>query len=227
MRGVQDIGLKEKAIALRRRGESYKSIRTRLDVPLSTLSGWLRDVPLSITQRAKLDNEWRRGLVKARKKAVAWHNEQKGVRLAEANRQATEIFQKIPSGDQTTLEIALAFLYLGEGFKRDRAGLGLGNSDPKVLRFYVQALKKLYGIQPESLRAELHLRDDQDEEALKIFWSKELHLPLSCFKYAVKDRRTAGRPTYARYKGVCSLTGGGVEIQRRLMYLADVFCARS
>lgn len=227
MRGVRDPLLQAKAIGLRHKGYSIKAISTRLNVSLATLSGWLRGITLTKAQRAKLDKEWCKALVKAREKASQWHREQKAKRYALARQQAQEVLLQVPKRDKVSLEIALAFLYLGEGFKRDNGGLGLGNSDPKVLRFYVQALKKFYGIQPEAFRAELHLRADQDEEVLKVFWSKQLSIPLSCFRYSVKDKRTIGRPTYAGYKGVCSLTGGGVEIQRRLMYLAEVFCSRT
>lgn len=226
MRGIRSPVLEAKAVALRKSGLSFKDINRELGVPLPTLSGWLRGVQLTAAQKEQLNRRWRQGLVTARKAAVKWHNEQKAMRHEHAKQQANDVYEKIDKDDPIFLEVALAFLYLGEGFKRD-GNFGLGNSDPKVLRFYVRALRKLYDIRPEAFRAELHLRADQDEEALKIFWSKELGLPLSCFRYAIKDKRTIGRPTYKGYNGVCALSGGGVEIQRRLMYLAEVFCSRS
>ena len=220
------IKLKDKALEMRRRGESLGAIEATLGIPRSTLNGWFKHILLTKEQKNELDRRWRQALVTARKGAVKWHREQKAVRLAESKRQAQAVYETIDKNNLTSLEVALAFLYLGEGFKRD-GNFGLGNSDSKILRFYVRALRKLYGVQPEAFRAELHLRADQDEKRLKIFWSKQLEIPLSCFRYVVKDKRTVGRPTYKGYNGVCSLTGGGVEIQRRLLYLAEMFCTRT
>lgn len=218
--------IRSKAVALRKQGKSYRDIHTLLAIPLSTLNYWLRNVELTEKQKTKLDQRWRQALVSARQKAAIWHNAQKAARLENAKGQAMKTYEKISKNDCLALEIALAFLYLGEGSKKNDT-LGLGNSDPKVIKFYIRALKILYGLPYDSLHVGLHLRADQDENERKTFWSRETGIPLSRFKYVSKDKRTIGRPTYADYNGVCLVTGGGVEIQRRLMYLAEVVCAET
>lgn len=220
----QWIHLKERAVKLRRDGNSIKDIRKKLGIPLSTLSGWLKDVPLTATQRRNLERKWKQGLAVARREAVRWHNTQKAARMEEAATTAKETLEKI-TDDSSSLELALAMLYLGEGNKT-RSGLGLGNSDPLIVQFYMRALERLYKISRETLRVELHLRADQDIQESKKFWSKITGIPLKRFLYAAQDQRTKGRPTYPGYHGVCILSGGGIAIQRKLMYLARAFAEK-
>jgi hypothetical protein len=214
---------REEAVRLRKRGLSIKKIQAKIGVSLSSLSVWLRNVKLTESQQRKLRKEWEQALVKARVKANEWHRSQRQERERLVREKVHQDYEE--AMDRKNLEIALAMLYLGEGAKT-RSQLGLGNSDPKVIRFYLNALSELYGVSHSKLRFDLHLRADQNESALKQYWSQEVGVPLDRFSYVIKDKRTIGKPSYPHYKGVCFVAGGGVEIQRRLLYLAEVLCAR-
>lgn len=214
--------LKPKAVALRREGNSIGSIENMLGIPRSTLSGWFRSVSLTKRQQAKLKKQSDQGLVKARVVAVRWHNTQKSARLKEAAEMGSEVLKRIPN-DTATLELALAFLYLGEGTKT-HAGTSLGSSDIRIAKFFVQCMKKIYAVPIEKIKCYLHLRADQNSEKMKRYWSKELLLPLANFGKASIDKRAAGKTTYPHYKGVCLIECGRVDIQRRLMYIANGFC---
>jgi hypothetical protein len=217
--------LKPKAIALRRQGNSIGSIEEMLGIPRSTLSGWFRSVPLTEKQKVNLKERWVQGLIKARVKAVEWHNGQKEDRIEQAAQSAAKVLEDIPD-DEATLELALAFLYLGEGAKTN-SQTALGSSDPRIAKFFVRAMRKIYDMPVKNIRCYLHLRADQDIEKMKRYWSQELQLPLANFGKASIDRRTEGRPTYAHYKGVCLINCGRVDIQRRLMYIANSFCDKT
>ncbi|MCR4275969.1 MAG: hypothetical protein NUV90_01120 [Candidatus Parcubacteria bacterium] len=213
---------KPAAIILRRKGNSIGSIETMLGIPRSTLSGWFRSVPLTKRQQQNLKKRWEQGLVKARVKAVHWHNAQKNARLEKAAQMGAETLKHL-SNDAAILELALAFLYLGEGSKT-HDGTSLGSSDPRIAKFFVRSLSKIYNVSTENIRCYLHLRADQNVEKMKRYWSHELRLPLSNFGKASIDKRTEGRPTYPHYKGVCLIECGRVDIRRRLMYIANGFC---
>lgn len=169
-----------------------------------------------------MHSNWKNGLVKARVEAVKWHNTQKQARLDHAKKQALHVLKKIDTNDTYILELALAVLYLAEGSKKN-IETALGSSDPQTLRFFISALKKIYDFDVSKIRCELYLRADQDPEKLKLYWSKELSLPLSNFKQVSMDKRSAGSATYSDYKGVCGLRCGNVAIRRRLVYLAQEF----
>lgn len=214
--------IKEEAISLRRQGCSLKDIESRLGIARSTLSGWLRTVELTSQQRVKLDLRWRNALIDARKKAVAWHNAEKAKRFEIAIKSANMSLSLIKN-DICTIELALALLYLGEGFKKNY-GLGMGNSDPLILKFFLKAISDIYKIDRNKVRYDLHLRADQDPDEMRKFWSKELGIPQSRCITVSMDKRTIGRPTYSDYKGVCVINCGNIAIQRKLVYLSRAFC---
>jgi hypothetical protein len=217
---------KGKALSLRKNGISIGEIERRLGVPRSTLSGWLRNVELSQKQKEKLTQNWKDALTRARKKAILWHNDQKKNRLLEAKNQALKTLAAIDATDKNILELALAILYMGEGTKR-KTETSMGNSNPLILRFFLAAMKALYGINPKEIKCQLSLRADQNPEKMKIFWSKELDIPINNFGYVNLDQRTAGSKTYPDYKGVCYVICGGVAIQRKLICLSEMFCMKA
>ena len=217
--------LKNRAGHLRKQGLSIRQIEHRLGIPRSTLSYWFKDIILSAKQKKKLIQNWRNGLKKARQKAVLWHNAQKQKRLGQAKNEATKVLEKIDVKDRSVLELALAILYLGEGTKK-RIDTAIGSSDPLILKSFIVLIRTLYGIDPKYIRCQLNLRSDQNPEKMKRFWAKELKLPLDSFGYISRDKRTLGSKTYSYYKGVCQVRCGNVAIQRKLLYLSEVFCKK-
>lgn len=214
---------KEAALAMRRSGMSMVTIEKKLGIPRSTLSGWFRTIVLTEGQRTRLMKNSQDGWKKAREKALEWHRAQKSLRLLEAETEASKTLDELVLSP-ALLDIALAMLYMGEGAKKDLTSLA--NSDPKILRFFLAVLRQNYGIENHSIRCDLHLRMDQDAVALKEYWAKELDVPLEQFKYVAFDKRSSGRPTYDHYKGVCVISCGHVAIQRKLVYLYNLFCER-
>lgn len=215
--------LRAEAMKLRTSGMSIGAIEQMLSIPRSTLSGWFRTIILTSNQKEELDRRWKEGLGKARKEAVLWHNAQKEYRIKTANEAGRKMLENLDMESVHTLELALAFLYLGEGAKKSSA-TALGSSDPLIARFFVESIRRLYGVPIEKFRCFLHLRADQDPEVLKEYWAAQLQLPVTNFGKTSIDARTAGRPTYSHYMGVCSISCGQVEIQRRLLYIAKSFC---
>jgi hypothetical protein len=216
--------LKPKALFLRKKGKSIKHINKLLGIPLSTLSGWLKNVQLTKKQKRTLDLNKRRGLIKARKKAVIWHNEQKILRIKKSEKEAYKVLKNINFKDKNIVDLALAMLYLGEGFKFRKTGMG--NSDPLVLKFFLKIMRELYGLNTDKIRFDLHIRYDQNLMRLKRFWSKELEVPIERFKNVLVDIRTKGRKTYPNYKGVCMIDCANIAIQRKLVYLSRCYCEK-
>lgn len=213
---------KSQAMSMRINGTSMTVIEKELGIPRSTLSDWFRNIKLTDEQKNKLKANTSNALAKARVNAVAWHNKQKEIRIQIAENQAFFSLSKIDIKNKYIIELALSLLYLGEGSKDGRTLMG--NSNPLILRFFIKCLDIIYGIKPSVLKCNLHLRDDQDSEKLKRYWSKQLGIPLNNFGASIKDKRTINKKTYSNYKGVCVVSGGGVNIQRRLVFLSEAFC---
>lgn len=214
---------KEDAIALRKSGMSMTVIERKLGIPRSTLSGWFRAIPLSAEQTDILAKNKKDGWARARIRAVEVHRAGKALRLLEAKRAAIKTLEKIELSDEV-LDLAFAMLYFGEGAKTNITSLA--SSDPTVLKFVVAVLRRNYAITPDMMRCDLHLRMDQDGQRAKEYWSKQLNIPIERFKYVAYDKRSEGKPTFDHYKGVCVLSCGNIAIQRKLVYLYNLFCER-
>ncbi len=217
--------LKSEAIMLRKKGLAIGAIEHQLQIPRSTLSGWFKDIKLSAKQKEKIIQNWKKKLVKSRESAILWHNQQKENRLLLAKEQALDILESINTSDKVILELALALLYLGEGTKK-KVETSMGNTNPVILKFFITLMNHLYDIDIKKIKCQLTLRADQDPQKMKKFWSKELGLPISNFGYINIDKRTIGSKTYPYYKGVCYIICGNVAIQRKLLYLSEIFCSQ-
>lgn len=216
---------KRRAIALRRKGLSIGYIEKKLGINRSTLSGWFKNVELTAKQKKALYDRWKGGLVKARVKAVRWHNAQKEKRLEMAKLESDKVISSIDFNNQNLVELGLAMLYMGEGIKSND-DTGIGNSDPVIVKAFVEIMDRIYKVDRSKMRCSLYLRHDQDEKRVIGFWSTYLSLPMSCFKYVHRDKRTIGSRTYPDYKGVCAVACGNVAIKRKLLNISRQFCEK-
>lgn len=198
-------------------------VELQLGIPRSTLSGWFKDVRLTNSQRVKLSHNWRKGLALARQKAVIWHNSQKALRLDLAKHEAKRSLASLDLNDSSVIELALALLYLGEG-RKTQPGTSLGSSDPLILQFFIAVLRKNFRVPLEKIKCELHLRADQDPLRQRKYWSKTLKIPLQNFTGASIDKRSVGKQTYPYYQGVCVVSCGHAEIQRKLISMSRLYC---
>ena len=223
MRGIKFVKEHEAAIKLRKHGFSIAEIEKKLSINRSTLSPWIKDIKLGTKQKRRLLKHWRIGLFRARQKAVKWHHAEKTKRIAHAKLEAIQVLKNLNLHDKNILELALAFLYLGEGFKSNDE-TGIGNSDPLILKVFLKILQKNYSFDIDKIRCELYLRADQDGRKMKRYWSRELHIPVANFRHVSFDKRTIGSKTFKDYKGVCSLRCSNVAIQRKLLTISREFC---
>jgi len=217
--------LKDSALKMRKSGATFGQVESEFGIPKSTLSYWFKDIELSIEQKAAIKNSWKFAIKSTRRNAIKWHNQQKDARIQEAKIEAKRVVGQIDLSDVATLEIALAILYLGEGTKKS-LDTSLGSSDPKILKFFVICMKKLYQIDFDQAKCYLHLRADQDELKVKKYWAKTLEIPSKNFRAVSFDKRTLGKATFPSYMGVCVVSYGRVAIQRRLMWISRLFCEK-
>jgi hypothetical protein len=211
--------LKESAITLRRQGKSYQDIQTKLKIPKSTLNYWLSSIPLSKPHKQKLHNNWKNALKLARKKASLAHQKAKQKRIKVINNEAENFIQSI-NLDNKNLELFLAGLYLGDGFKIE-GRMALGSSNPQILIAFVKLLRKLYHVKESRLRAAIFARSDQSSIKLINYWSKILSIPKNQFHKTQLDKRTRNSKTRLDYNGVCSVVYCDTKLQRRILAISN------
>ncbi|OGD63624.1 hypothetical protein A3F39_04155 [Candidatus Berkelbacteria bacterium RIFCSPHIGHO2_12_FULL_50_11] len=217
--------LKDLALKMRKEGVPLGRIGIELGIPKSTLSYWFIGIQLTDKQRTAIKANWLKAINESRGNAIRWHNRQKAGRIEVARLEAEAVMSRLNLTDASTLELALAILYLGEGSKKS-SDTSLGSSDPTILKFFVYCMKKLYGVSPTQARFYLHLRADQKIGQTREYWAETLKVPIENFKSTSLDKRTSGKPTYLDYKGVCVVSYGRVAIQRRLVWISRLFCEK-
>lgn len=165
--------MKIEAIELRNKGLSYGEIKKKVPVAKSTLSLWLKTVPLTTEQREKLYTNSLLNMVKG-------PQSQKERRAREIN----EIVEKAEKEIQPPLSFEAykllgAALYWAEGSKTN--GFKITNSDPDLILFMVKWLKQVFNIPPEKLKVWLNIYPQQNESEIKQFWSQLTGIPLKNF----------------------------------------------
>lgn len=178
---------REKAIALRKTGMSYSQIKRKLGVSKSTLSGWLRDMPLRESRLRELQNRSQVRIEKTRETKARKKRERR-----------EKVYKQVSNDLEKTKDKAFFagfYLYWGEGTKTAEYTTSLTNSDPSIITCFVEWLGFL-GVEKKLLKIKLHMYSDQNEKKLKRFWSEKTGIPIENFyKTYVKTTRS-DRKTY-------------------------------
>jgi hypothetical protein len=216
--------LQEKVRAYRKQGKTYSEINTLvgIHIPKSTLSLWCHDIQLTHTQESRISQFLAGTLERARRQAHLIQQERRKKR----DQNVTEINRRI--GDKVQekdiAKIALAMLCLGEATKSAKSkSFSLGNSDPRILIFFLSLLKRCFRFDKEKVRCTLQCRAGQDIRALETYWSEAIGIPLRLFYKARIDTRTMGKPIHdSKYKGVLRVDYLDRSIQLDLESLVDM-----
>jgi hypothetical protein len=188
---------KQKALTLRAKGYSYSQIKEKLGIGKGTLSGWLADYPLSDERIKELrDNNPRR--------IENYRNTMQKKKKARLSVVYNNVSKDIGEFSKRDLFIAGLFLYWGEGTKGSNTSVVLTNTNPAMLKFFIQWLK-LLGIKRNQLTCRLHLYSDMNIKKSIDFWSKELKIPINQFRksYIKKTKLSGLTHKHGFGKGTC------------------------
>ncbi len=165
--------LKAKSVKFRKEGLSYGEIRKKVNVSKSTLSYWLKDVPLKEEYKKRLYTNKILNLARGAQS-------QKERRLREIadiiKNSKKEIHNPI---SLESYRLFGAALYWAEGNKKSK--LGITNSDPYLIVFMVKWFEKILKVPPVTLKAWLNIYPQQNDLSIKKFWSQLTGIPLENF----------------------------------------------
>ena len=194
----------------RDRGLPIKEIARQVGVAPSSVSVWVRDVPLTPEQLEAL-----------RQMNPAYNRQLRGAnRNAERGRDRRRRYQetgRAAARQREPLFIAGAMLYWAEGDKRSRNAARISNSDPELLRLFVRFLRVHFDVPDEKLRVTCHLFADHIQRQVEIeqHWLNVVELPRAFLnksfvnvysKYSQKKRRN--KLPY----GTCRVTVHSTEV---------------
>lgn len=207
------IKLREQVIVLRQRGYTYGQIRRELGVSKSTLSDWLRQLPLTGQQLIALakNKQYSRDL--AREKFIETFKKKRLENLKKILDQQTA---KLLPLTEKELLIAGLFLYWGEGAKK-RGVVSISNTDPRVVKFALYWMVEVLKIPKEKIRVNLHLYKDMDIEEVIEFWSKTLIIPRNQFRKPYIKKTNRAELSYKGFgHGTCRLYAGNTRLTEEI-----------
>ena len=76
-------------------------------------------------------------------------------------------------------------LYWGEGNKKSKTAIRLGNTDPDLIKYFLDFLINMYAVDVSRLRFGLQVFTDIDSEKAKRFWCKKLNISPKSFQKVV------------------------------------------
>ncbi len=202
---------RRKALLLRKRGMSYGEILNKVHVSKSSLSLWLKDIPLTEEQTGRLKD--------IHKKAVEKYRQtMKLKRQARLNMYYEEQKKKWLPLSEKELFIAGLFLYWGEGNKSSRNTVGINNTDPSMVKFALYWMTKSLGVSREKIRVHIHLYQDMNINTELKFWSDELGLNTSQFiKPYIKKSKKSDIDQKGFGHGTCGVNAHNTVLKENIL----------
>ncbi|MBU4251392.1 MAG: hypothetical protein KKC39_08200 [Candidatus Omnitrophica bacterium] len=213
---------KLRARHLRSKGWSLGEIDLKMHISKNTLCGWVKDIKLSNKQKKRIKQKIIDSGKIGRPLAVA-ANRRKIQQWKESIRNSVKHFENISLENPKLGKLICGLLYLCEGAKYPSSRyLYLGNSDPKIISFFINALRRYYEIDENKLRFSIGYRWDQNFQKLKNYWSKITKIPKSKCLNSIPDMRTKGKPTLKKnYMGICRIVYYNATLQFELQSIGE------
>lgn len=202
---------RQKAIELRLQGKSYNQIRTLLQTSKSTLSDWLHDYPLTKEQLHSLQHN---------QISIERYRE---TRLRKKELRLKKIYeiqkQKIFPLSLRDIFIAGMFLYWGEGTKTRNAEIGVSNTDPSIIKFFIRWATSCLGVLKNQMVVRLHLYNDMNINKEIEFWSKKIGIPRSQFRNHYIKQSSSTRINYKGMfgHGTCNIKVPGARLSEEIL----------
>lgn len=220
--------LREKAINLRLKGYTYGQIKRELNLAKSTLSDWLKNLPLSEeTLKILAKNREISRDIRIERFRQTYRNKW----ISRLSRILENQQKELLPLTERELFLAGVFLYWGEGSKH-RGWVSISNTDPRAILFALYWMTKILKIPKNKITIRLHLYTDMNIEKEISFWSGILDLPKEQFKPPYIKKTTREGLSYKSFgHGTCNLicfdTHLSEKIAMSIKAVAEYYGAKS
>lgn len=209
--------IRKKAIGLRKKGYSFAEISGELNISKSTCSLLMRNVVLDKKAAKRLNN---RKFVGYKKIAQIWKD--KKAKEAKKNKICAEQILQSIGKDVNHCKLYCALLYWCEGEKSEKGGVRFINSDPVLIKTFLNLFRNGFAPEEEKFRILMHLHDYHDEYAQKIFWSKLTKIPQSRF-YKTFLKPHTGKRIKNNYPGCVAIYYNSRALAREIREIYKIF----
>ncbi len=211
------VELKIKAIELRKKGYSLKEIVDELNVPKSSVSDWVRNVPMSKKSEQRLLTKIKIGQLYSQRV----NREKRIEKERKASDRAKVLLSNIPSNNEMR-RLVCSLLYLCEGRKSVFRGVDFMNSDPGLMRLFLKSLRESFDLDERRFRVQVHLHSYHNKETQLDFWSGVTAIPRSQF---IKPylKKTSGMYKKEGYPGCACVSYHDVTVSRELRAVSSEY----
>ena len=203
---------------LRAQGWTLTEICEEVGCSKSSASLWCRDV--EVDEGLLADRRRQRSLAGnegARRRGPNKLQLRKQAEIEEMHAAGIREVGELTERDLMVVGIAL---YAGEGSKTP-GEVRFANSDPRMIRFFVEWMRRCFGIEPAEMRLRLYLHEGLDLAAANEFWSTLTGIPVERFR---APYRAVPDPSIRRSKhpmGCPAVCITSTRLHRRVMGLVD------
>lgn len=225
-REIMKILERNKAIELRKQGNTLHEIAQKIPVSKGSLSYWLRDIKLSAKQLKRI--EYKNSMIKDK---FIHFNE---LRSKEARRDKDIIISnagaEIEKLSDYELKLIGIALYWAEGCKGlANSSVEFTNSDPAMIKLMMRWFRSACEVKEDRFRIRIQLHDDDKIEKSLRYWSGITNIPLTQFtkpytKISPGSRQKTGNIIP---NGICSIRIGDVRLLTRIKGWINRFMALS
>jgi hypothetical protein len=165
---------KQKAIALRKSGQSYSQVGKYLNIPKSTLSYWFTNLKISREAQALINTRSHKNsteaLIKRNKQQTVLAKERATVIRKQSEKEVAKL-------TKNTLFISGISLYWAEGYKKGAYGskwksVDFANSDPEMISIMMKFFVKFCNISIDKIRAQVIAHENVNINSAVKYWSR-------------------------------------------------------
>lgn len=211
---------KLKVIELRKRGYSFSEIVKQVKVAKSSVSEWVRNVPLSDSARKRLLAKIKLGQL------ISAENKRKQTeRILNKYFQEATVEIKGRNLDKITAKIFCSLLYWCEGGKNHFHGVNFTNSDTRLVKTFLFLLRKSFDLNEKRFSVCVHLHKYHNIKSQLSFWSKVTDIPKGQFiKPFIKPN--TGKRIREDYPGCVAIRYHSNDLVRKLLTTAKAFLSK-
>lgn len=203
--------IKKRAIKLRHQGHSYNEISSLLNISKSTCSKWLLGIKLNKQAIKRLIEKRERGRINSALTLRQYAKERDQYIQNKVARELSE-FQLT----NITGKLLCASLYWAEGGK-NASGLYFANSDPAMIKVFVNLLRTYFEIKEDKLKALLHLHEYHEINKQKNYWSRITKIPVN--RISIYKKPNSGHNIREGYPGCISIRYYDINLAKEIYFL--------
>jgi transcriptional regulator with XRE-family HTH domain len=211
------ISEKTEAIKLRKKGYSLNEIAAKTGVAKSTASMWVRDIVLGNNAKKRLLSK-----IKIGQFVSAENKKKKTQKVLDGCREKASDELRGKKFDSVVCKIICAMIYWCEGAKNRFCGINFTNSDPDLIKKFLELLRKSFELDERKFRVCVHLHGYHNKERQIRFWSEITEISKNQFIKPYLKKNT-GKRTRENYQGCVSIRYHDVTVARELMATAEAF----